>query len=256
LPNLPPDAAEVRRKRTARDLQLLHEWQHVRLLSKDAPERRRLRDELTLTHLGLVHAQVSRFTPPPDTREDLVQVGTIALIQALERFDGERMTQFSTFAVPTIRGALQQYLRDRSQILRPSARWQEGRVRVLRAIDELHGLLHREPELTEIATHLDMSAEVVRELFTGPPATMQVTEEHDVWDIDRLAGVELQQSLQPFIAELASVEQQIVHLRFTHDWQQPQIAKVLGISQPHVSRLLERSLAHLRVRLQDASDLG
>lgn len=249
MPNSPPDEA-------AREQHLLREWHRVRTLPNDAPERRRLRDELTLAHLGLVHALVFRCTAPPDTREDLIQVGTIALIQALERFDVERNTQFSTFAVPTIRGALQHYLRDRSHTLRTSARWQEARARVLQAIDELHGLLNREPDVPEIAAHLDMDIEHVRDLMLGPPHSVHVIDANTQVDVDRLAGIDLRQSLQPFLAELANIEQQIVHLRFTHDWQQPQIASALGISQPHVSRLLERSLAHLRVRLEHSRHLG
>lgn len=231
------------------------------LLAQDDPRRAALRDELVTAHLPLVHAMARRFRDRGEPLDDLVQVGTIGLIKAVDRFDPDRGVEFSTYAAPTIIGEIKRHFRDKGWAIRVPRRLQELRMRIGTGSAELSQALGRSPTVHELAEHLGVSDDDVLEgiesaqayatlsLDAGPddgdgaPGSISDTLG---FDDEALEGVEYRESLRPLLAALPDRERRIVMLRFFGNMTQSQIAEEMGISQMHVSRLLARSLAQLR----------
>jgi RNA polymerase sigma-B factor len=193
--------------------------------------------------------------------EDIVQVGTIGLIKAIDRFDAERGVEFPTFAMPTVVGEIKRFFRDTSWSVRVPRRLQELRLALTKASDELSQTLDRSPTVTELAHALGVSEEdVVDGLAVGNAYTASSLDSPSMEDdggegslADRLGyedsaleGVEYRESLKPLLAKLPPRERQIIMLRFFANMTQSQIGEEVGISQMHVSRLLTRTLAQLR----------
>jgi RNA polymerase sigma-B factor len=193
--------------------------------------------------------------------EDIVQVGTIGLIKAIDRFDCERGVEFPTFAMPTIVGEVKRFFRDTSWSVRVPRRLQELRLALTKASDELSQRLDRSPTVAELAGCLGVSEEdVVDGLAVGNAYTASSLDSPPPEDdggegtlADRLGyedsaleGVEYRESLKPLLAQLPPRERQIIMLRFFANMTQSQIGEEVGISQMHVSRLLTRTLAQLR----------
>ena len=218
-----------------------------------------VRHELIELHLPLVEHCARRFTHRGEPFEDLVQVGTIGLIKAVDRFDTERGVEFSTYATPTIIGEIKRYFRDKGWAIRVPRRLQELRMSIASATGELSQTLGRSPTPREIAEHLEVSVEEVLEGLESANAysTMSLDvgngeDEGPSWldslgeDDAAMEHVELRESLRPLLAGLPAREQQILVLRFFRQQTQSQIAEQVGISQMHVSRLLTRTLERLR----------
>ncbi|MEU6978335.1 MULTISPECIES: RNA polymerase sigma factor SigF [unclassified Streptomyces] len=230
-------------------------------VAADSPERTYVRDTLIQLNLPLVRYAAARFRSRNEPMEDIVQVGTIGLIKAIDRFDCERGVEFPTFAMPTVVGEIKRFFRDTSWSVRVPRRLQELRLALTKASDELAQKLDRSPTVPELAAVLGVSEEdVVDGLAVGNAYTASSLDSPSPEDdggegslADRLGyedsaleGVEYRESLKPLLAKLPPRERQIIMLRFFANMTQSQIGEEVGISQMHVSRLLTRTLAQLR----------
>jgi RNA polymerase sigma-B factor len=229
------------------------------LLSAGDPRHSAIRDEIIEIELPLVHHLAHRFRGRGEPYDDLVQVGTIGLLNAVDRFDPER-GNFTAFAVPTILGEIRRHFRDRGWALRVPRRLQDLGRRVAESREELTQSLGRSPTVQEIARHLDTDAELVVEALetagayaTVPLPTAPDEPEHaQLGELDEgLELVEQRETLRPLLARLPARERRILALRFVRGLSQSQIAAEVGISQMHVSRLLSRSLAAMRESLSE-----
>jgi RNA polymerase sigma-B factor len=233
----------------------------------DDPVHRRARDELVTLHLPLVQFLARRFRDRGEPLDDLVQVGTIGLIKAVDRFDPGRGVEFSTYATPTIVGEIKRHFRDKGWAIRVPRRLQELRISLGRATAELSQKSGRAPTVAELAAHLGISEDEVIEGLEGAQAYSTTSLDAHVGGddgddapslVDRLGtddldleAVEYRESLKPLLAALPSRERRILALRFFHGMTQSEIATEVGISQMHVSRLLAKSLATLREGMLD-----
>ena len=228
-----------------------------------AVSRQRVRDELVEMHLPLVEYLARRFRNRGEPLDDLVQVATIGLIKAVDRFDLDRGVEFSTYATPTIVGEIKRHFRDKGWAIRVPRRLQELKLSLGKATSELSQRNGRSPTVGELASHLRMSEEDVLEGLESANAYSAVSldapdtgddENHAVADTlgitdESLEGVEYRESLKPLLGQLPAREKRILLLRFFGNMTQSQIAAELGISQMHVSRLLARTLTQLRAGL-------
>jgi RNA polymerase sigma-B factor len=227
----------------------------------DSPVWRALRDELVRRHLPLVHFLARRFRDRGEALPDLVQVATIGLIKAVDRFDPERGVEFATFATPTIAGEIKRHFRDRAWAVRVPRKLQEHKAVVSRATTALFQTLGRSPTVTELAASTSLSEEQVLESLEIQAYTTVSLDAEPAGDTaalgtslgDVLGGldvalekVEYRESLRPMLEKLGERERHILLLRFFSGMTQSEIASEIGISQMHVSRLLARTLARLR----------
>jgi RNA polymerase sigma-B factor len=214
-------------------------------------------------HLPLVYHCAWRFGNRGELHEDLVQVGAIGLIKAIDRFDVERGVEFSTYATPTVLGEIKRHFRDKGWAIRVPRRLQELRAQVNATSADLTQRLGRSPTPRELASEIGCSVEEILDAIEsghayapdsldaggsgddGPAALLDTLGGDD----ERLSMVEVRESLRPLLAELTPRERQILLLRFFKSMTQSQIAAEIGVSQMHVSRLLSRSLEQLRTRL-------
>jgi RNA polymerase sigma-B factor len=230
----------------------------------DHARRRVVRDELVHLHLPLVEHCARRFRNRGEPLEDLVQVGTIGLLKAIDRFETGRAVEFSTYATPTIVGEIKRHFRDKGWAIRVPRRLQELRHRIGVATEELSQELGRSPTARELATHLGCSVEEVVEgldlgnayatlrLDTGDDAdegTPGLLASLGIEDAN-LEHVEVRESIKPLLEGLGAREKRILLLRFFRNHTQAQIAEEIGVSQMHVSRLLSRTLLELRLALE------
>src|ERR1700719_3067044 len=204
-----------------------------------------VRDELVLAHLNLVRYLAVRFANRGETLEDLVQVGTLGLIKAIDRFDSTRGVEFTTYATPTIIGEIKRHFRDKGWAVKVPRRLQELRLSLTAATSELSQREGRAPTVAEIAAHLQMTEEEVLEGLESANAYSTVSlDAPDSGDDDAPAvaeslgmldeapeGVEYRESLKPLLEQLPSREKRILLLRFFGNMTQSQIATELGISQ-------------------------
>ncbi|HEX2042327.1 MAG TPA: RNA polymerase sigma factor SigF [Acidimicrobiales bacterium] len=218
-----------------------------------------LREELVTAHIGLAEYLARRFTNRGEPLDDLVQVASLGLLKAVDRFDPERGLEFSTYATPTIVGELKRHFRDKGWAVRVPRRVQELHLRLATVVSTLSQELGRSPTIGEIAQAASVSEEDVLEAieaghayrFTSLDAPSGADEEGTLasqlgGDDQALVDSEHRVALSPLIARFPPRERTILHLRFFEGLTQSEIASRLGISQMHVSRLLARSLAQLR----------
>lgn len=247
----------------AREHELLDE-----LAGLDAADPRHVvvRDELVTMHLPLVRSLARRYRDRGEPFDDLVQVGTVGLLKAVDRFDITRNVEFSTFATPTILGEIKRHFRDRTWAMRVPRRLQEMQAQITSRTDELTRSLNRSPTVRELAESLGTTQEEVLEAMearhayatssldapTGDGATTSVADSIGAED-PALEAVEYRETLRPLLEALPERERRIILLRFFHNKSQSQIAEELGISQMHVSRLLARTLAQLRQEMGPAT---
>jgi RNA polymerase sigma-B factor len=221
-----------------------------------------LREELVGVHLPLVEYLARRFRNRGEPLEDLVQVGTIGLLKAIDRFDLDREVEFSTYATPTIVGELKRHFRDKGWAVRVPRRLQELNLSLNKVVAELSQEIGRSPTIPEIAAKVHLSEEEVLEGLDTSNAYAVVSldapaggddtpsvSEHIGAEDESLEALEYRAALGPLIAGLPERERRILYLRFFGGMTQSQIAARLGISQMHVSRLLNRTLAALRMGL-------
>ncbi|HET9051530.1 MAG TPA: SigB/SigF/SigG family RNA polymerase sigma factor [Candidatus Dormibacteraeota bacterium] len=222
---------------------------------------RAVRDRLVELNADLVHYLARRFSNRGEPLEDIEQVGFLGLIQAIERFDPTLENEFSTFATPTIVGEIQRHFRDRSWAVRVPRRLQENYVRAVRAREQLSNELGREPSVAEIAGRIGLEADEVLAALEVSPAQHTVSldaapsrESDDGLELgerlgsedENLERVEMRRLLAQAMEHLTPRERQIMVLRFFDQLPQTEVAKRLGISQMHVSRLQRAALEHMR----------
>lgn len=233
----------------------------------DGAQHDHLRAELVSLHLPLVEHLARRFRNRGEPHDDLVQVGVIGLIKAIDRFECGRGVEFSTYATPTVVGEIKRHFRDKGWSIRVPRRLQEMRLSLASATSDLTQLLGRSPTVGEIAEHLEIAEEEVLEGLEsanaystlsldapdsrseGGPTMADVLGSED----KELEHVEYRESLKPLLAALDPRDRRILTLRFFHQMTQSQIAREIGLSQMHVSRLLSRTLDRLRLGLQDTA---
>ncbi|MEZ0070441.1 RNA polymerase sigma-B factor [Streptacidiphilus sp. MAP12-20] len=241
---------------------LSHElFERLRSLEEGTPEYSYVRNTLVELNLALVRFAAARFRHRSEPTEDLLQVGIVGLIKAINRFDPERGVEFATFALPTISGELKRFFRDTSWAVRVPRRLQELRLQLAKATDDLAQTLEREPTDGELAQHLHLTeTEVAEGRAAGNAYTAGTLEapddDGDGAQLRRLGyldqgieGVENLEALRPLMAALPDRERTILALRFTEELTQAEIGARLGISQMHVSRILSRVLGELRSAL-------
>jgi RNA polymerase sigma-B factor len=227
-------------------------------------ERGEHRTALVHLHMPLVEHCARRFRNRGEPMEDLVQVGTIGLIKAVDRFDLERGVEFSTYATPTILGEIKRYFRDKGWAIRVPRRLQELRMQIGGTTAELTQKLGRSPTASELATAIGCSVEEIIEGLESSNAysTLSLDAGDDSDDSgpsmldaigiedEALDQVEVRASVRPLLEGLPPREKKILMLRFFKNMTQSQIAAEIGVSQMHVSRLLTRTLAQLRQSLE------
>lgn len=223
------------------------------------------REQLIVSHVNLVRYIAAKFKNRGEPLDDLIQVGTIGLIKAIDRFDPSRGLEFTTYATPTIMGEIKRHFRDKGWTIRVPRRLQELSAKVNSATDELTARLQRSPSIEEVAEYLGTTADEVLEAMESSSAYSSVpleaqggNEDDDAPSvIDRYASVDgdLEASddrivLEEVIGEFPEADQQAIRMRFIDGMTQVEIAKRLGISQVQVSRMLRRALR----RIQDKID--
>jgi RNA polymerase sigma-B factor len=221
-----------------------------------------LREELIEAHLGLVEYLSRRFAGRGEPLEDLIQVATIGLIKAVDRFDPEREVEFSTYATPTIVGELKRHFRDKGWAVRVPRRLQELNLQLGEIMGQLAQKLGRSPTVAEMAEAAGTSEDEVLEgldsahaytltSLDAPAGEEDLALREQIGNEDEaLELLEYRTSLLPLLEQLPPRERTMLYLRFFRGMTQSEIADRLGISQMHVSRLLTKTLANLREGLQ------
>ncbi|WBP84458.1 SigB/SigF/SigG family RNA polymerase sigma factor [Kitasatospora cathayae] len=223
-------------------------------------------------NMPLVRFIAARFRHRAEDMDDILQVGTIGLIKAVDGYDPQRGVEFVTYAIPTIMGEVKRYFRDTSWPVRVPRSMQELYLTVARGSDRLEQRLGRLPQPAEIADDLHLTVEQTTEgLVAGRvyrPSSLDALREQDTDEsgsamLDRLGdcdpGIELadfRTAVRPLLAELPEREQAVLKLRFWDGCTQSEIAARIGVSQMHVSRLLSATLTRLRERLEDRDAPG
>jgi RNA polymerase sigma-B factor len=221
------------------------------------------REELVERFLPLARQLARRYQRTNEPLDDLMQVASVGLVKAIDRFDPARGTAFSTYAVPTILGELKRYFRDSGWAVHVPRGMQERVMKLDTAAQELHRKLGRSPSPKELGGELSLSEEEVLEAMEAASAYDAVSLEQQRSDTDngssgdtfqdklgteeeRYELVEYGATIAPTLKALSPRERLILHLRFVEDMTQSEIADQIGVSQMHVSRLIRRSLARLR----------
>src|SRR5215218_10259457 len=232
-----------------------------------APEDR---EWLIERYLPLARHVAARYRGGSEPIEDLQQVAALALVKAIDRFDPERGTSFSSYAVPTISGELRRHFRDHTWSLRVPRGLQELAVKVGKAEPALQLQLGRMPTAAELADHLEVSVEDLLEARDAAGANRMssldapVSSDDDEGasladllgtDDDGLENVERVMTVASALAVLDEREREILRLRFTEELTQAAIGERVGLSQMHVSRLIRQALETLRAASQPEDGL-
>ncbi|THV39538.1 SigB/SigF/SigG family RNA polymerase sigma factor [Glycomyces buryatensis] len=239
----------------------------LKALEEHDPHRSVVREQLVTGYLPLAEHIAQRFSGKGIAKDDLVQVASVGLIHAVDRFDPDHGSDFLSYAVPTVMGEVRRHFRDASWPMRVPRRLQELRLSINRATGELSQVLGRPPTSAELAESLGISEAEVGEGYEARQVYRAVSlDEPPFEDEDRaplaesvgeedasLEFVDNHESLVPLLQELPGRERKILALRYFDDMTQTQIAEEVGISQMHVSRLLHRTLDELRDGLTSAS---
>ncbi|MFJ6786782.1 SigB/SigF/SigG family RNA polymerase sigma factor [Streptomyces angustmyceticus] len=232
-------------------------------LDEGTAEYQYARNTLIEMNLSLVRYVASRYRSHGDQMEDIVQVGTIGLIKAIDRFDRSRRTEFAAFAIPHILGEIKRFFRDTSWAVHVPRRLQELRSDLALATEQLSMLLDRQPTVKELAEHMQLTEEEVIEGLVAAngysAVSLNVTCDSDTAPgdgptfADVLAAadpaterIEDRCTLASLLKLLSDRDRLIIQLRFGQELTQAQIGAVLGVSQMHVSRLLARIIKQLR----------
>lgn len=221
-----------------------------------------LRSQLIEAHIGLAEHLARRFVYRGEAYDDLVQVASIALIKAVDRFDPERGVEFTTFATKTILGELKRHFRDKGWAIRAPRRLQELYLHLNQSVASLSQVLGRSPTIAELAADTGASEEQVLEALEAGQSYRSTSLDSAGPDEEGLGarlGVETEEMgvaewrtiLEPHVRSLPEREQTILRLRFVDGLTQSEIAARIGLSQMHVSRLLVHSLATLRESCAD-----
>jgi RNA polymerase sigma-B factor len=224
---------------------------------------RAARETLVRQFLPLARKLARRYAHSSEPYEDLVQVASLALVKAIDRFDPDRGVSFPTFAIPTILGELRRYFRDSSWSVRVSRGAKDRALAVGNATERLTALHGRPPTVQELATYLELSMEDVldglfaREAYVPQSLDAPASTEEDGpgtladtlgTEDESYALIEARMVVADGLGSLTERERHILHMRFFGDMTQSDIAARIGISQMQVSRILQRSLERLRER--------
>ena len=224
------------------------------------------RDQALIELMPLVRALALRYAGRGEPLEDLVQVGSIGLIKAVDRFDIDRGVDFPSYAVPTIVGEIRRHFRDKAWAMHVPRRLKELSLRLSRVLDQLTTELGRSPTIAELAAAAGVEEEEAIDALDSMNAysTRSLQAPFDEGSDDNLseklgtdelgyAEVEDGTLVAAGLDALDERERRIVELRFFHELTQSQIASEIGISQMHVSRLLRRALTTMRGRIEEES---
>jgi RNA polymerase sigma-B factor len=218
------------------------------------------REELAERFLPLARDLALRYTYTDEPFDDLLQVASLGLVKAIDRFDPERGAKFTSYAAPTILGELKRHFRDKGWALHVPRDLQERTLAVSRVTETLSKRLGRSPKVREVAAELDLSVEAVLEAQEAAasyeaasldaPTSREDGESAALVDLmgDVDSSYDLVESRDAIAATwraLPEVERQVLELRFMHDLTQREIGEQIGYSQMHVSRLLRRALDRL-----------
>ncbi|MFD5394809.1 SigB/SigF/SigG family RNA polymerase sigma factor [Streptomyces sp. NPDC127097] len=245
--------------RDARELTQLF-FRRLETLEEGTHAYQYARNTLIEMNLSLVRYAARRFRNRGDEMDDILQVGTIGLIKAIDRYDISRDVEFTTLAIPYITGEMRRFFRDTTWDVRVPRRLQELRVDLARAHEKLSGRLGRDPKISELAAELGISEDEVVEGQVAAngynASSIDATFNDDGNDTpladligERDAEMDLIEDLHalaPLLHQLEERDRHILEMRFGQEMTQAQIGKELGVSQMHVSRLLTRALARLR----------
>ncbi|WP_327732843.1 SigB/SigF/SigG family RNA polymerase sigma factor [Streptomyces nojiriensis] len=241
----------------------------LRELEEGTRDYQYARNTLIEMNISLVRFAARRFTARINAGielDDVIQVGTIGLIKAIDRFDPDREVEFSTLALPYITGEIKRYFRDTTWAVHVPRRLQELRLELAKSQETLTEVLGRAPSVKEIAGHLELSEEDVIEglvaangyssdsIDSATGATERTAARREglplsdtVGDVDpAMALFEDFHTLAPLLRDLDERDRKILRMRFAQEMTQSEIGAELGISQMQVSRLLTRILARLR----------
>jgi RNA polymerase sigma-B factor len=224
------------------------------------------RDQLIEQYMSLVRSLARRYAYRGEQLDDLVQIGAIGLIKAIDRFDVDRGVELTTYATPNIIGEIKRHFRDKGWSVRVPRGLQELNVKLSKLIEEQTIELGRSPTIPELAKVAGVEEELVVEAIESGRAYSTVSlstgggqdEEGEVDPLDSLGSEEPQYEvsedramLAPGLKALDERERLIIHLRFFKGLTQSQIAQQVGISQMHVSRLIRRALERIREEIGD-----
>jgi RNA polymerase sigma-B factor len=229
------------------------------------------REQLIEQYMSLVRSLARRYSYRGEQLDDLVQIGAIGLIKAIDRFDLSRGVELTTYATPNIIGEIKRHFRDRGWAVRVPRGLQELNVQLSKLVEQLTVQAGRSPTIPELAKASGVNEEDVLEaLESGRAYTSlslsQATAQDDGEELDpleTLGEIEHQYEvsedravLAPGFRVLDDRERRILHLRFFEGLTQSQIAQQVGISQMHVSRLIRRSLEKIRDEIAFEPDAG
>jgi RNA polymerase sigma-B factor len=235
---------------------------------KGDPEREAACETLVARYQGLVRSCVQRYRDTPESLEELMQVGYLGLLKAINNFDLAVGPSLAAYAQPCVSGEIKRYFRDRRWQVRVRRPVQELRLEIRKATAELTQTLARTPRDAELAGYLHVSEEQIREAQAAAAAFQATSLDAPLPDgqdegssLADLLGAEdpdLERALDMQAVwthwdELPDREQELLMMRFYGNMTQAQIGAELGISQMHVSRLLNRALAYLRERIVEPS---
>ncbi len=219
------------------------------------------REQLIEQYMSLVRSLARRYSYRGEQLEDLVQIGAIGLIKAIDRFDLERGVELTTYATPNIIGEIKRHFRDKGWSVRVPRGLQELNVQLSRLIEQLTVQLGRSPTIAELAKAANVEEEEVLEALESGRAYSSLSlsaggghdDEDDLDPLESIGSEEPEYEvsedravLEPGFRVLDERERKILHLRFFKGLTQSQIAQEIGISQMHVSRLIRRSLEKIR----------
>jgi RNA polymerase sigma-B factor len=253
-------AGELPPVRQDRDSLTAHLVQRLRS-TDDATEAGLLLDRIVRLHMPLAKSLAGAYARRGIDSDDLYQVACLALLKAVHGFDTTRGRPFTGYAVPTIRGELRRYFRDQSSPVRPPRELQELRLAIALTRGDITQRLGREASVYDMSRALGASPDMVRRaqlaasnhhphsLDTAATATVPLAERLAA-PVDEMDRLEWRVTLQDAVNGLDTRSREILRMRFVEDLTQTQIAKRLGVSQMHVSRLLSRILGRLRERVQ------
>jgi RNA polymerase sigma-B factor len=222
------------------------------------------REQLIEQYMSLVRSLARRYAYRGEQLEDLVQIGAIGLIKAIDRFDVDRGVELTTYATPNIIGEIKRHFRDRGWSVRVPRGLQELNIQLSRLLEQLTVQLSRSPTIAELAKAAGVTDEEVLEALESGRAYTSLSlsvgasqdEEGELDPLESLGTEEPRYALTEDLAVLApgfrvldERERQILHLRFFEGLTQSQIAQQVGISQMHVSRLIRRSLEKIRAEI-------
>jgi RNA polymerase sigma-B factor len=229
------------------------------------------REELIERYMSLVRSLARRYSYRGEQLEDLVQIGAIGLIKAIDRFDLERGVELTTYATPNIIGEIKRHFRDKGWSVRVPRGLQELNVQVSKLIEQLTVQLGRSPTIPELAQAAGVEEEQVLEALESGRAYSSVSlstaggseEDGELDPLESLGEIEHEYEvaedravLAPGFQVLDERERKILHLRFFRGLTQSQIAAQIGISQMHVSRLIRRSLEKIREEIAEESEVA